>query len=82
MAHDVVYRCADGFWKAAVIQWGRYRVLFVYRVCMADTVQFTGADTWLDVLFYHFELSGGQCAHDAHLFEGFTVFNFYRHECL
>jgi hypothetical protein len=49
---------------------------------MADTVQFTGADTWLDVLFYHFELSGGQCAHDAHLFEGFTVFNFYCHECL
>jgi len=25
-------------------------------------------------------LSGGQCAHNAHLFESLAVFNFYGHE--
>ena len=58
MAYNVVDRCADGFWKSSVVQWSRYRGLFLYGVFMTNTVQFTGGDTWLDIGVYHFELSG------------------------
>ena len=68
MAYDVVDGSADRFRETAVIQWGRYGLLLVDNVVMADTVQFIGGNAGNDPGADHAKHLARQATGDPHFF--------------
>ena len=76
---NMVYRGADGFRKAIIIQRSRDGLLYINDVAVADLVQLAGANSWLDVWANHFQDLGGQFAGYPHLRNVVGGFNMNRH---
>jgi len=79
VAHHVVDRGADGFRKPLVVQGGRYSLLLVNNIVVADPVQLFRGHTRFDVFADHFKNIGSQSAGYAHFFDFFGSFNRYLH---
>ena len=62
VTNNVVYRRADGFRKAIVIQWGWDGFLHIDDVVVANLIQLAGANPRLHMRANHFQYFGGQLA--------------------
>ena len=55
MADNMIYRGAYGFREAVVIKWCWNRILLLNYIAMADSVELTSTDTWLDMRTNHLQ---------------------------
>ena len=79
MTYGVVNGCADGLWKAFVIQRGRNHLLHIDHVIVTDLIKLLGRDAWNNIGRDHFEDFGGEAAGDAHDLDFFCGFNMNGH---
>ena len=79
VTNNVVYRGADGFRKAIVIQWCWNGLLHIDDVVVTDLIQLAGANSRLNVWAYHFQDLGGQLAGYPHFHNVVSCFNLNRH---
>ena len=86
MTNLMVNGCANGFWVRVVtgrcvVQRGRYGMLDVDGVIVAELVQLVGGDARLDEGADIIEEFGRQSAGDAHFFDVFECFEGDAHFC-
>jgi hypothetical protein len=67
MANHVIYGGADRFWKAAIVERGRYGILNPSDVLMADTIKLIRCHAGLYIISYHIEDIGSEPTRDTHL---------------
>ena len=79
VADNVVYRGADGFRKAIVIQWGRDGLLHIDDVVVTDFIQLASANSRLNVRANHFQDFGSQFSGYSHFYNVVGCFNMNRH---
>ena len=79
MADHMIYRGADGFGKAMIVQWCRNGLLLIHNIIVTDLIEFVGGDAGLDVRLDHFQHFRGQAAGHAHFFYFFRGFYDYAH---
>ena len=67
VTNNVVYRGADRFRKAIIIQWSWDGLLYIDDIVVADLIQLACANSRLHVWTYHFQDFGCQLARYPHL---------------